>query len=88
MTEKRTSKDRLSQLLLRYVRQAAYKNWQEEGDIGFEFHGMFIRTPFYDETGRFEIATLEEACEHYGQDNVYGFVKQVFQSVFQDNEKL
>ena len=45
----------------------------DEGMISFEFNGMNIINPWYDDSGRFELSD-EEAIKLYGLENVLNFI--------------
>lgn len=59
------------------ARELSYANWENNGDIGFEYNGRFITNPFIDESGRFEFTNFEAVCDHYGKDNVIPFIKEI-----------
>lgn len=59
------------------AKELAYKNWENEGNIGFEFKGQWITNPFLEETGRFEFVNFDVMCEHYGTENVVAFIKEI-----------
>ena len=59
------------------AKELSYKNWENEDGIGFEFKGMWITNPFLEETGRFEFASFEVMCMHYGTENVVAFIKEI-----------
>lgn len=61
------------------VKQIAEKNIilladvDDDGMVSFEFNGMNIVNPWYDETGRFQLSD-EKAIEYYGLENVLNFI--------------
>lgn len=59
------------------AKELAYKNWEVDGDIGFEFNETWITNPFVEDTGRFEFTDLDAMCKYYGTDNVVAFIKKI-----------
>ncbi len=62
------------------IEQFIEKNYSDslkgENDyISFSFEGTSIANPFLDETGTISY-NLEESIEHYGKDNVMGFLQE------------
>lgn len=71
--ERLFSKDELER-----AKDLSYENWLDNGgDIHFIFNDTHIANPFVDETGRFEFASFEDMCNHYGKDNVVTFIKKI-----------
>lgn len=63
------------------AKELAYENWNkalnDEDSIGFEFNGQWISNPFLEESGRLEFVNYEVMCEHYGRENVEGFIRNI-----------
>lgn len=72
--------------IMKKVRKFAERQTEEfystglhpENTVAFDFNGISIINPFWDETGRKEFAD-EEAYKYYGKENMNFFIKKVLE---------